>query len=174
MSNLLSIYWQYRAWVIDASNVRESKLNPLHKKPVLIINKWSFWRIVLVLYSNTESQVEKFQRVEENFAALQAALREIQADNSDKVDIFRQVWPGVLKGQERDLVMIFSTKRLMQGMFTDNALHRKVKRSYKEYWIIIEDQAFSLSSLLASPHPLSPPLPSASCLSFSVFLCVAG
>jgi hypothetical protein len=43
--------------------------------------------IVPFLYSNTESQVEKFQRVEDNFAALQAALREIQADNSDKVDI---------------------------------------------------------------------------------------
>ncbi len=45
------------------------------------------WAAVLFffLYSNTESQVEKFQRVEDNFAALQAALREIQADNSDKV-----------------------------------------------------------------------------------------
>ncbi len=52
-----------------------------------------FWEwaavLFIVLYSNTESQVEKFQRVEDNFAALQAALREIQADNSDKVDIFR-------------------------------------------------------------------------------------
>ncbi len=50
--------------------------------------------LFLFLYSNTESQVEKFQRVEDNFAALQAALREIQADNSDKVDISEQVWLG--------------------------------------------------------------------------------
>ncbi len=38
--------------------------------------------------------MEKFQRVEDNFAALQAALREIQADNSDKVDSFGQVLLG--------------------------------------------------------------------------------
>ncbi len=37
----------------------------------------------------------------------------------------------------------------------------------------IEDQAFSRSYELAPPPP-RPPLPSASCLSFSVFLCVSG
>ena len=36
-------------------------------------------------YSNTETDVETFKRVEANFAALQTALKEIQADNSDKV-----------------------------------------------------------------------------------------
>ncbi len=35
----------------------------------------------------------------------------------------------------------------------------------------VEDQAFSPSYDSAPPHPLPPPLPSASCLSFSVFLC---
>jgi hypothetical protein len=35
----------------------------------------------------------------------------------------------------------------------------------------IQDQAFSLFNDLAPPPP---PLPSASCLTFSVFLCVAG
>jgi hypothetical protein len=37
----------------------------------------------------------------------------------------------------------------------------------------MEDQAFSPSYDLAPPPPI-PPLPSESCLSFSVFLCVAG
>ncbi len=37
----------------------------------------------------------------------------------------------------------------------------------------IEDQAFSLSYGLAPPQP-PPPIPSASCLSFTFFLCVAG
>jgi hypothetical protein len=46
-----------------------------------------------------------------------------------------------------------------------NARHRVLR--------FIEDQAFSPSFDLAPPHPLLP-LPSASCLSFSVFLRVAG
>ncbi len=43
----------------------------------------------------------------------------------------------------------------------------------REFELFIEDQAFSPSYDLA-PSPPLPPLPSASCLSFSVFLCVAG
>ncbi len=38
--------------------------------------------------------------------------------------------------------------------------------------IFIEDQAFLPPSYEMAPPPPSPPLPSASCLSFSVFLCV--
>jgi hypothetical protein len=48
---------------------------------------------------------------------------------------------------------------------------RALNRGY--YLMYVEDQAFSLSyDLAVSPSP--PPLPLASCLSFSVFLCVAG
>jgi hypothetical protein len=51
--------------------------------------------------------VEKFQRVEDNFAALQAALREIQADNSDKVNSFGQVLLGATDINALDFFVYF-------------------------------------------------------------------
>jgi hypothetical protein len=70
------------------NNVASVKTTLKPKRSTLLVYSLEFrmsCSIVPFLYSNTESQVEKFQRVEDNFAALQAALREIQADNSDKV-----------------------------------------------------------------------------------------
>ena len=40
-----------------------------------------------MLFSDTENQYEKFKKVEDNFNALQSALKEIQSDNHEKVSI---------------------------------------------------------------------------------------
>jgi hypothetical protein len=55
----------------------------------------------------------------------------------------------------------------------DGALNTYGVKSKSIQWFI-EDQAFSLSYDLAPPAPPSTPLPSAKCISFSIFQCVAG
>jgi hypothetical protein len=64
------------------------------------------------------------------------------------------------------------------GLAVNALFNRSLQKVYiywekcREYWMIYRGLGFLIILLL--PHPLTPPLPSEICLSFSVFLCVAG
>ena len=53
--------------------------------PICIIYEHIISCLKRFLFSDIENQYDKFKKVEDNFNALQSALKEIQGDNHEKV-----------------------------------------------------------------------------------------
>jgi hypothetical protein len=74
----------------------------------------------------------------------------------------------------REKLWVYNTYYIAEEIQKFGALSKATRAFAESIESFIEDQAFSLSYDLATPPPHSPLSSSASCLSFSDFLCVAG